>query len=259
MLRTISSAAALFLMAFGLSVSRVGSQESFDGKAIFRMDTFGDEQLWTDTLQMQKVIETLSPRTALSVGLKVDSEALPAAIIDALKVGQVNLDDPAVMIELLKLNAVVGVIGKVTGPNNHLATVGITCALCHSIVDDSVAPGIGKRLDGWANRSLDVGAIIALSPVLPDQPYKDWGPGRYDARFTAFDGDGFIQLNSTSLPVLIPSIFGLRRSRVGDVQWRWPDLVLEQLRWRDADGRTGQLQRSNDPRSTWALCRRRIW
>ena len=147
MLRTISSAAALFLMAFTLSVSRVGSQENFDGKQIFRMDTFGDEQLWTDTLQMQKVIETLSPRTALSVGLKVDSEALPAAIIDALKAGQVNLDDPAVTIQLLKLNAVVGVIGKVTGPNNHLATVGITCALCHSIVDDSVAPGIGKRLD----------------------------------------------------------------------------------------------------------------
>jgi hypothetical protein len=209
MLRTISSAAALFLMAFGLSVSRVGSQESFDGKAIFRMDTFGDEQLWTDTLQMQKVIETLSPRTALSVGLKVDSEALPPATIDALKAGQVNLDDPAVTIQLLKLNAVVGVIGKVTGPNNHLATVGITCALCHSIVDDSVAPGIGKRLDGWANRSLDVGAIIALSPVLPDEPYKDWGPGKYDARFTAFDGDGFIQLNPTSMPVLIPSIFGL--------------------------------------------------
>ena len=209
MLRTISSAAALFLMAFALCVSRVSSQESFDGKMIFRMDTFGDEQLWTDTLQMQKVIETLSPRTALSVGLKVDSEALPAVTVAALKAGQVNLDDPAVTIQLLKLNAVVGVIGKVTGPNNHLATVGITCALCHSIVDDSVAPGIGKRLDGWANRSLDVGAIIALSPVLPDEPYKDWGPGRYDARFTAFDGDGFIQLNATSLPVLIPSIFGL--------------------------------------------------
>jgi hypothetical protein len=210
MLRTTSSAAALFLMAFALSVSSVGSQESFDGKTVFRMDTFGDEQLWTDRLQMQKVIENLSPRTALSVGLKVDSEALPKTTIDALKAGQVNLDDPAVTIQLLKLNAVVGVIGKVTGAKDHLATVGITCALCHSIVDDSVAPGIGKRLDGWANRSLDVGAIIALSPVLPDQPYKDWGPGRYDARFTAFDGDGFIQLNPTSLPVLIPSIFGLK-------------------------------------------------
>jgi len=210
MLRTISSAAAFFLMAFALSVSRVGSQESFDGKAIFRMDTFGDEQLWTDTLQMQKVVANLSPRTALSVGLKVDSEALPPATIDALKAGLVNLDDPAVTVQLLKLNAVVGVIGKVTGPRNHLATVGITCALCHSVVDDSVAPGIGKRLDGWANRSLDVGAIIALSPVLPDKPYKDWGPGKYDARFTAFDGDGFIQLNPTSLPVLIPSIFGLK-------------------------------------------------
>jgi hypothetical protein len=209
MVRTISSAAAFFLMAFALCVSRVGSQETFDGKAIFRMDTFGDEQLWTDTLQMQKVIENLSPRTALSVGLKVDSEVLPPATIDALKAGLVNLDDPAVTVQLLKLNAVVGVIGKVTGPGDHLATVGITCALCHSIVDDSVAPGIGKRLDGWANRSLDVGAIIALSPVLPDQPYKDWGPGKYDARFTAFDGDGFIQLNPTSLPVLIPSIFGL--------------------------------------------------
>src|SRR4026207_1012913 len=100
MLRTMSSAAALFLMAFALSVSRVGSQGSFRGKAVFQMDTFGDEQLWTDTLQMQKVIANLSPRTALSVGLKIDSEALPPATIDAIKAGQVNLDDPAVTVQL---------------------------------------------------------------------------------------------------------------------------------------------------------------
>src|SRR5215813_5707543 len=133
------------------------SPSSGDGKSIFRFDTFGDEQLWTDTLQMQKVISTISPKTALSVGLKVDSDALPPDVIKAIQAGQVNLDDPAVTIELLKLNAVIGVIGKVTGPNNHLATVGITCALCHSTVDDSITTGIGHRLDGWPNRTLNVG------------------------------------------------------------------------------------------------------
>src|SRR5215475_5744082 len=118
------------------------SQGNADGKSIFRFDTYGDEQLWTDVLQLQNVIKDVSPRTALSVGLKVDSDALPAAVVNAIKAGQVNLDDPAVTTQLLKLNAVVGVIGKVVGPNDTLATIGITCALCHSTVDNAVAPGI---------------------------------------------------------------------------------------------------------------------
>jgi mono/diheme cytochrome c family protein/cytochrome c5 len=198
-------------VTLALSVPRAGSQDSVDGKSIFRFDTFGDEQLWTDTLQLQKAVAMVSPATALSVGLKVDSDALPPAVITALKAGQVNLSDPAVTIQLLKLNAVVGVIGKVVGAQNHLATIGITCALCHSTVDDSIAPGIGKRLDGWANRNLNVGAVIALSPAISDKsPYISWGPGKYDARFRAFDGVGFIQLNSTSLPVVIPPAYGLQ-------------------------------------------------
>ena len=205
---TIVAAAAYIL---SLAVVIGTAQSGFDGKQVFRFDTFGDEQLWTDTLQMQKVIPQISPATALSVGLKVDSEALPAAVIDAIKAGQVDLNDPAVTVQLLKLNAVVGVMGKVSGSKDKLTSVGVTCALCHSTVDDSVVPGIGKRLDGWPNRSLNVGAIIALSPALTDKsPYTSWGPGRYDARFHAFDGKGFIQLNATSLPVLIPPAFGLQ-------------------------------------------------
>jgi hypothetical protein len=103
------------------------------------------------------------------------------------------------------------VVGKVAGANDQLATVGVTCALCHSTVDDSIAPWIGRRLDGWPNRTLNVGAIIALSPALTDtSPYTSWGPGKYDARFHAFDGTSFIQLNTTSLPVLIPPAFGLQ-------------------------------------------------
>jgi mono/diheme cytochrome c family protein len=183
---------------------------SADGKAIFREDTFGSEQLWTDFLQMQKAISNLPPEAALSVGLKVDSDALPQEIIDAIKAGQVDLSDPAVTIQLLKLNAVVGVIGKVVGPDDHLASIGIACALCHSTVDDSVVPGIGKRLDGWANRSLNVGMIIALSPkLIVKAPFDSWGPGKFDPRFQAFDGHRLIPLNSPSLPVVIPSIFGL--------------------------------------------------
>ena len=203
-------AVALCVATLALIVPQAQSPNGSDGKSIFRFDTFGDEQLWTGVLQMQHVIKNVSPRTALSVGLKVDSEALPQAVIDELKAGQVNLDDPGVTIQLLKLNAVVGVIGKVVGPNDNLATVGITCALCHSTVDDSLVSGIGKRLDGWSNRSLNVGAIIALSPAITDKSsYTGWGPGKFDPRFKAFDGNGFIPLNSPTLPVVIPSIFGL--------------------------------------------------
>jgi mono/diheme cytochrome c family protein len=184
---------------------------SGDGKTIFRFDTFGDEQLWTDTLQMQKVIKDLSPRQALSVGLKVDSDALPPALIDAIKAGQVNLDDPAVTIQLLKLNAVIGVIGKVAGANNTLATIGITCALCHSVVDNSIAPGIGRRLDGWPNRTLNVGAIVALSPTIVNKaPFQSWGPGKFDPRLQYFNGTSIVPLASSTVPVLIAPAYGLQ-------------------------------------------------
>jgi len=192
-------------------IQAAAAAPSSSGRDIFRFNTFGDEQLWTDVLGMQKVIANVSPATALSVGLKVDSDALPAALIQAIKAGQVNLNDPAVTIQLLKLNAVVGVIGKVAGPQNKLVTIGITCALCHSTVDNSVAPGIGKRLDGWPNTTLNVGAIIALSPAITDKAtFNSWGPGKYDPRLHAFNGSTFIPLNSPSLPVVIAPAFGLQ-------------------------------------------------
>jgi len=183
-----------------------------DGQAIFRYDTFGDEQLWTDTLRMHEVIPTIGPATALAVGLKVDAEALPAAIVAALQAGKVDLTDPAVTVELLRLNAVVGVRGSVNEAG-QLTKVGVTCALCHSSVDNSFAPGIGKRLDGWANTDLNVGAIVALSPVLDDATkavFRQWGPGKYDPRHHAFDGANIIPLNSPSVPVVIPPIYGLK-------------------------------------------------
>ena len=192
------------------SDATVSAHAKKQGENTFRFDTFGDEQLWTDTLQMHKVLPGVSPRTALSVGLKVDSDALPRDVINAIKGGQVNLDDPAVTIELLKLNAVIGVIGKV-GPNNQLASVGITCALCHSVVDNSVTTGIGRRLDGWPNRSLNVGAIIALSPAVLDKaPFQSWGPGKFDARFHIFDGQRLVSLSSQTVPVLIAPAYGLK-------------------------------------------------
>jgi mono/diheme cytochrome c family protein len=182
------------------------------GQAIFRYDTFGDEQLWTDVLRMHEVIAAVDPATALAVGLKVDVEALPRKIIAALRAGQVDLTDPAVTIELLRLNAIVGVRGKVN-EMGHLTSVGVTCALCHSTVDNSFARGIGKRLDGWANRDLNVGAIVALSPALPANvkaEFRAWGTGKYDPRHHAFDGTSLIPLNSPSLPIVIPSIYGLK-------------------------------------------------
>jgi len=164
-----------------------------EGKEIFRYDTFGDESQWTDTLRMHEVISAaIDPVTALSVGLKVDAEALPPEVVQGIGDGSISLTSPATTVALLKLDAVVGVRGTVEDINGKdtLTRVGITCALCHSTVDDSFAPGIGKRLDGWPNRSLNPGAIIALSPALTAEQkaiYNSWGPGKYDPRFN-FDG-----------------------------------------------------------------------
>jgi mono/diheme cytochrome c family protein len=168
------------------------------GQRIFRHETYGDERFWTDELNMHEVISSsVSPATALSVGLKVDADALPAGLLETA-----DLEDPATTVALLKLNAVVGLHGKVV--NDELVEVGVTCALCHSDVDDSVMEGIGKRLDGYANRDLDPGAILALSPAFADAESQavltSWGPGFYDPRFNQ---DGI------NHPVLIPPIYGL--------------------------------------------------
>jgi hypothetical protein len=182
------------------------------GQAIFRYDTFGDEQLWTDVLRMHEVIATVPPVTALAVGLKVDVEALPRAVKAALRAGEVDLTNPAVTVELLRLNAVVGVQGHVNDAG-QLTSVGITCALCHSSVDNSFARGIGRRLDGWANIDLNVGAIVALSPALDaatKAEFNAWGPGKYDPRHHAFDGMNLLSLNSPSLPIVLPPIYGLK-------------------------------------------------
>lgn len=182
-----------------------------EGQQIFRFDTFGSEQLWTDTLRLHEAVETVSPRTALSVGLKVDVEALPPAIVEAIRAGQVDLDDPAITLALLQLDAVVGVRGTVT--DGRLTSIGITCALCHSTVDNSLTAGIGRRLDGWANTDLNVGAIVSLSPVLSQdlkEQFGQWGPGKYDPRHHYFDGQNVQILNEPSVPVVIPPIYGLK-------------------------------------------------
>jgi mono/diheme cytochrome c family protein len=198
------------------------------GRRIFRYDTFGSEAFWGDALQLHKAIAGaknggvgagVSPKTALSVGLKVDAEALPASLVQQIKAGKVDLDDPATTLALLKLNAVVGVTGHFD-PNGGIRSMGIQCAFCHSTVDDSFAPGIGKRLDGWANRDLNVGAIVSLSPNL--KPFTDllgvdaetvkkvlasWGPGRFDAELDK-DGKAF-RPDGKQAGTLIPPAFGL--------------------------------------------------
>jgi hypothetical protein len=209
-----------------------------EGKQIFRFDTFGDEDFWGGQLRLHEAIEGeqfggvgpgVSPRTALAVGLKVDVQALPKSLQTQLKKGQVNLDDPAVTLALLQLNAVVGVQGFFNS-DGSLSSIGITCAFCHSTVDDSFAPGIGNRLDGWANRDLNVGAIVALSPNL--SPFEtllgvdratvvavlnSWGPGKYDAELN-LDGkafnpqqitNGVVTGTNVSGATLLPPAFGL--------------------------------------------------
>jgi cytochrome c5 len=198
------------------------------GRKTFRYDTFGSEAFWGDTLELHQAIAGasnggigpgVSPKTALSVGLKVDADALPAALKKQLRAGKVNLEDPVTTIALLKLNAVVGVTA-ITGSDGGVKSMGVQCALCHSTVDDSFAPGIGKRLDGWANRDLNVGAIVSLAPNL--KPFTDllgvdvetvkkvltsWGPGRFDAELDK-DGKAF-RPDGKQAGTLIPPAFGL--------------------------------------------------
>lgn len=190
-----------------------------EGRRTFRFATFGDEAFWGDTLRFHEAIKGLSPTAALNLGLKADVKALPPGLIDKLRKGQVDLNDPAVTLELLKLNAVVGVIGFFN-EQGDLQSAGITCAICHSTVDDSLAPGIGHRLDGWANRDLNVGEILNLAPNL--QPFADllgvnvdtvktvlsaWGPRKFDAELI-LDGKGFRPDGKTAA-TLIPPAFGL--------------------------------------------------
>lgn len=199
-----------------------------EGRRIFRFDTFGSEAFWGEALQLHKAIAGeknggigggVSPKTALAVGLKVDADALPNELQQQLKAGKVDLDNPATTVALLKLDAVVGVKGFFDNKGT-LNSMGIQCALCHSTVDNSLAPGIGKRLDGWAARDLNVGVITALAPNL--KPFTDllsvdeatvkkvlnsWGPGRYDALLDK-DGKAF-RPDGGQAGTLIPPAFGL--------------------------------------------------
>ena len=204
----LAAAVALLAACGGDSDNSAADQAALvaQGQQVFRFDTFGDETQWTDTLRLHEVIRTaVDPTTALSVGLKVDSQALPAALVAGIQNGSVDLKSPATTVALLKLDAVVGLKGTVEAVNGKdtLTRVGVTCALCHSTVDNSFAPGIGKRLDGWPNRDLDTGAIIALSPAVSAASravYTSWGPGKYDPRFN---------LDGKNGPQVIPPAYGL--------------------------------------------------
>ena len=222
----------LIIVALGVAAMQATASQTpnliAEGRQIFRFDTFGDEDFWGGQLRLHEAIEGeqfggvgpgVSPATALAVGLKVDVQALPKPLQNDIRKGRVDLTNPAVTLALLKLNAVVGVTGFFNS-DGSLSSIGITCALCHSSVDNSFAPGIGNRLDGWANRDLNVGAIVALSPDL--SPFENllgvdretvltvlnsWGPGKFDAQL-ALDGKAF-RPDGTTAATLIPPAFGL--------------------------------------------------
>jgi hypothetical protein len=200
-----------------------------EGKRIFRYDTFGSEEFWGGKLRLHAAIlgdklggvgPGVSARQALQLGLKVDIAALPAILVEVLKTRAVDLDRVETTIELLRANAVVGVTGIFARDTKQLTGIGIQCALCHSTVDDSFAKGIGRRLDGWPNRDLNVGAIVASAPTLA--PFADllgvdertvrevlrsWGPGRYDAELN-IDGKA-TRPDGKSATTVIPAAFGL--------------------------------------------------
>ena len=213
------------------AIDRNATETVARGRQVFRYDTFGDEAFWTDALALHRAIAGaalggvgpgVSPKTALSVGLKVDMERLPAELVAQIKAGKVDLDSPATTLALLNLDAVVGVKASVSGAGGdaRLKSIGITCALCHSTVDNAFAPGIGHRLDGWPNRDLNVGAIVALAPDLSVvqkllaadrstvvKVLQSWGPGKFDAELF-MDGKAF-RPDGGSAATLLPAAFGL--------------------------------------------------
>jgi hypothetical protein len=215
-----------------------------EGKQTFRYETFGDEAYWSEALQLHKAIAGeknggvgpgLSPKAALGAGLKVDMEVIPADVAAAIKAGKVNLDDPAVTLTLLQLNAVVGVKGTFDN-NKKLKAIGLTCASCHSTVDDAFAPGIGHRLDGWPNRDLNVGAIVSMAPNL--KPITDalgvdeatvkkvlasWGPGKFDAQLN-LDGKAF-RPDGKPAATLIPEAFGHAGKNLHTWTGGWGDVT----------------------------------
>ena len=261
-LRAIQSATALGVVALRLGFIRFGlAQQSTagptlsradmaiadnaasmlsEGRRIFRFDTFGDEDFWGGKLRLHEAVAGsklggvgvgLTPKLALSLGLKIDADMLPAPLIDQVSSGKLDVNDPANTVALLKLGAVIGLTG-VFAPDGKLQSLGIQCALCHSTVDQSFsAPGvltglIGKRLDGWPNRDLNVGAIVALAPSLNAytellgvddatvrKVLNSWGPGKFDAELI-LDGKAF-QPDGTSSATLIPAAFGLAGVNLG--------------------------------------------
>jgi hypothetical protein len=189
------------------------------GRETFRHDTFGSEAFWGGQLRLHEAVVQLTPRQLLGLGIKVDAESLPKDVVAKLRNGQVDLDDPASTLLLLRANAAVGVKAFIDD-RGRATSIGIQCALCHSTVDDSVAPGVGRRRDGWANRDLDIGAIVAAAPDL--SPFARllgvsedvvrrvlgaWGPGKFDAAL-ALDGQGF-RADGKTAATLIPPAFGL--------------------------------------------------
>ena len=224
----VAPSAATSTSSFDAAINQNAQRMLDEGRRIFRFDTFGSEDFWGGKLRLHEAIvgqklggvgPGVSPKMALSLGLKVDAEALPTELVAAIKAGKVDMNDPASTVALLKATAVVGVTAFLN-PDGSAKSVGIQCALCHSTVDDSFAPGIGKRLDGWGNRDLNIGAIVATAPNL--QPFSDllgvdvatvktvltsWGPGRYDAELN-MDGKAK-RPDGKSSATLMPSAFGL--------------------------------------------------
>jgi hypothetical protein len=240
----LAAVLALGVLAYPLATAERGEQQHVneldrqivrhaaralaERRRIFRFDTFGDEAFWGDTIKLHQTIQGtrfggvgpgLSPKTALRLGLKVDLDALPPELTEGLKKGRIDLDEPAVTLALLKLNAVIGLTGLFES-SGRLRSIGIQCALCHTAVDDALAPGIGHRLDGWANRDLNVGAIVNFAPDLSavatllgidEQTVRKvlsaWGPGKFDAELL-LDGKGF-RPDGRTAATLIPPAFGL--------------------------------------------------
>lgn len=213
---------------FDQKINENAQQMMKQGKQIFRYDTFGDETYWSDKLKLHQAIEGskfggvgpgVSPKTALAVGLKVDMGALPGELLDQIKQGKVNLDDPAITLALIKLDSVLGVKGTFNS-DGSLKAIGLSCAVCHSTVDDAFAPGIGHRLDGWSNQDLNVGAIVSLAPDLSaltsalrvdeatvKKVLASWGPGKFDAELN-LDGKAF-RPDGKPAATIIPPAFGM--------------------------------------------------
>lgn len=197
------TACVMGLLAACGSSSTDNSTQVTAGKEVFMGETFGNEKFFGDTLGLHTVLNGVAPKDAVTLGVQVDLNKVPADIVAVmtgsdLAAKDAALNDPAVTRKLIKAGAVIGVKGffATTAANDTtLTSAGISCALCHVTVKSNTftltagatALPIGEpQFNGVPNTKMDAGKILSFTPFAVSNGLSatlaGWGPGRFDIR-----------------------------------------------------------------------------